>query len=140
MSDRRLTFCPRLHFAVFRVWISADPQLLYTDVAQPKAMLLADAMTVRLDEVSLRESYKRSGCSSTRAYEIRYDRRQRWSERPQKMITALLLHAKTQKCFKRVVYRDVAVVHLRSKLASSKTSRVALFARLGTACQLSTQT
>lgn len=49
-------------------------------------------VTVRVKEIDLRESYRRSEIVlRPDRHELRYDRARRWSERPQKMITALLV-------------------------------------------------
>lgn len=48
-------------------------------------------VTVRVKEVDLRESYRRSELVfRPDRHELRYNRSKRWSERPQKMITALI--------------------------------------------------
>jgi len=49
-------------------------------------------VTIRIKEVDLRESYRRSEIVlRPDRHELRYDRARRWSERPQKMITSLLV-------------------------------------------------
>lgn len=49
-------------------------------------------VTVRIKEVDLRESYRRSEIVlRPDRHELRYDRARRWSERPQKMITDLIV-------------------------------------------------
>ncbi len=49
-------------------------------------------VTVRVKEVDLRESYRRSEIVlRPDRHELQYDRARRWSERPQKMITSLLI-------------------------------------------------
>lgn len=60
--------------------------------------------TIRVREVDLRESYRRSEIVlRPDTHELRYDRARRWSERPQKMITALIIdHLRASNLVKQV--------------------------------------
>ncbi|MCA9540129.1 MAG: membrane integrity-associated transporter subunit PqiC, partial [Myxococcales bacterium] len=80
--------------ALFAVGCGRPPARSYYTLTYPAErgdFATPHDVTIRVREVDLRESYRRTELVfRPDVHEIRYDRRQRWSERPQKMITSLV--------------------------------------------------
>ncbi|MEE2786177.1 MAG: ABC-type transport auxiliary lipoprotein family protein [Myxococcota bacterium] len=146
MVDPRILRYLLTGLSLFFLACGSQPTRSYYTLTYPTPAPMLDkplAATLRLQEVVLRDSYKRSEVVlRPDAYEIRYDRRQRWSERPQKMITALLLrHLKSAHVFQRVVHRDLVenadyVLRMQVSLIEQAQAGQQLFARLETSWQL----
>ena len=88
----------------------SGPKRSYYTLTYPMPEPLVDTphpYTIRVKEVVLKESYSRSEVVlRPDQFEIQYDRRRRWSERPQKMISGLIVdHLRASNIAQRVLDR-----------------------------------